>query len=82
MLAIIVHGGMEDTVIPPHLAERRNSGAKRACELGYQTLVRGSALDAVEAAVRCMEDDPILMPVPVPITISVAKLRWTRFNHD
>ncbi|NLV90928.1 MAG: isoaspartyl peptidase/L-asparaginase [Firmicutes bacterium] len=60
MLAIIVHGGMEDTVIPPHLAERRNSGAKRACELGYQTLVRGgSALDAVEAAVRCMEDDPI-----------------------
>jgi beta-aspartyl-peptidase (threonine type) len=62
--AIIVHGGAGDR--PPESVNSgggenaRLAGARRACAAGAEILSRGgSALDAVEAAVRILEDDPL-----------------------
>ena len=56
-LALIVHGGawdIPDDEVAPHLA-----GCRRALAAGWEALTNGrSALDAVEVAVRIMEDDP------------------------
>jgi len=56
-IALIVHGGawdIPDDEVEPHLA-----GCRRALARGWDVLQRGAtALDAVEAAVRVMEDDP------------------------
>lgn len=56
-LAIIVHGGahaVPDEEIAPHKA-----GCTAAVQAGWQVLKNGgSALDAVEAAIRVLEDDP------------------------
>lgn len=56
-LALIVHGGagaIEDDEVVPH-----REGARRAAQIGWDILRRGGcALDAVEAAVIVMEDDP------------------------
>lgn len=62
--AIIVHGGAGDRtpegVNSGSSSDPRLEGARRACEVGADVLVRGgSALDAVEAAVRALEDDPL-----------------------
>jgi beta-aspartyl-peptidase (threonine type) len=55
--AIIVHGGAWD--IPVALHAEHESGCRSAAETGWEILARnGSALDAVEAAIRVMEDDP------------------------
>lgn len=55
---IIVHGGAWD--IPDDLAEAHVKGCQRAAAVGRDLLVRGgTALDAVEAAVASMEDDPV-----------------------
>jgi len=55
---IIVHGGAWN--IPKKIRRSCLEGAKRAAELGMKCLLDGnSALDAVEAAVKFMEDDPI-----------------------
>ena len=55
--AIIVHGGAWDIPAEEHEAHRQ--GCARAVEEGYGLLSQGkSALDAVEAAIRSMEDDP------------------------
>ncbi len=55
--AIVVHGGawdIPDSEVEPHLA-----GCRRALAVGWEALSSGAtALDAVEAAVRVMEDDP------------------------
>jgi beta-aspartyl-peptidase (threonine type) len=61
--AIIVHGGAGERsprgVISGGGESARLAGARRACEAGAEILQRGgSALDAVEAAVRILEDDP------------------------
>lgn len=57
-IAIIVHGGAWD--IPPELHAGHEAGCRQAASTGWQVLTRGgSALDAVEAAVRILEDDPI-----------------------
>jgi L-asparaginase / beta-aspartyl-peptidase len=57
-IAMIVHGGaweIPDDQVEPHLA-----GCRTALAAGWEILGRGgSALDACEAAVRIMEDDPI-----------------------
>jgi beta-aspartyl-peptidase (threonine type) len=58
-LGIVVHGGAG-----PHRPDDDVEGAKRGCLLaaraGYAVLSRGgTALDAVEAAVRVLEDDPV-----------------------
>ena len=56
-LAIFVHGGAGDIAPANHHASQ--SGCERAAQVGWQTLVAGgSALDAVEAAVRDMENNP------------------------
>jgi beta-aspartyl-peptidase (threonine type) len=57
-LAIAVHGGA--WAIPPHLRAKSEEGVRRAVQIGYAVLARGgSALEAVEAAVRVLEDDPV-----------------------
>ena len=56
--SLIVHGGAWD--IPDEAVEACNSGCHRALAAGWSILARGgSALDAVEAAVVVLEDDPV-----------------------
>ncbi len=56
-LAFIVHGGawdIPDEEVPGHL-----TGCRSAAQIGWSILQQGgSALDAVEAAIRSLEDDP------------------------
>jgi beta-aspartyl-peptidase (threonine type) len=52
-----VHGGA--WAIPADAAAAHQAGVRQALEAGYAILLRGaSALDAVEAAVTVLEDDP------------------------
>jgi beta-aspartyl-peptidase (threonine type) len=55
--ALIVHGGagdIQDQDVAPH-----REGARRAAQVGWEILRQGgTALDAVEAAIVVMEDDP------------------------
>ena len=54
---LLVHGGA--WAIPDDAAEAHESGVRNALEAGYRILARGgAALDAVEAAVTVLEDDP------------------------
>jgi beta-aspartyl-peptidase (threonine type) len=58
MGSIIVHGGAG--VFADADVEAAKAGAARAADAGYAVLARGgSALAAVEAAVRVLEDDPV-----------------------
>jgi beta-aspartyl-peptidase (threonine type) len=55
--AIVVHGGAGDVAVERHA--RLRSGCRAAAEIGRAILDGGgSALDAVVAAVRMLEDDP------------------------
>ena len=54
---LLVHGGA--WAIPDDAAEAHESGVRNALEAGYRILTRGgAALEAVEAAVTVLEDDP------------------------
>jgi beta-aspartyl-peptidase (threonine type) len=56
--SLIVHGGAWD--IPDEAVEACNSGCRGALEAGWSILARGgSALDAVEAAIVVLEDEPV-----------------------
>jgi beta-aspartyl-peptidase (threonine type) len=56
--AIIVHGGAWN--IPNTLKEGHLNGVTKAVKTAYQVLIKNrSALEAVENAVVCMEEDPI-----------------------
>lgn len=56
--AIIVHGGA--WALPDDEVEAHKAGCLHAVQAGWKVLLDGgSALDAVEAAVRVMEDDPV-----------------------
>ncbi len=56
--SLIVHGGAWD--IPDEAVEACRAGCRRALEAGWTILGRGgSALDAVEAAIVVLEDDPV-----------------------
>ena len=56
--SLIVHGGAWD--IPDEAMEACKAGCHRALSAGWSILSRGgSALDAVEAAVIVLEDDPV-----------------------
>src|SRR5437660_5163881 len=56
-IAIVVHGGAGD--IPSERRELAVAGCKEAAIIGWRILqAGGSALDAVEAAVRSLEDNP------------------------
>ena len=55
--SIIVHGGAWD--IPDDEAKSHVAGCERAASVGFDLLTRGAtAIEAVEAAVVVMEDDP------------------------
>ncbi len=58
---LVVHGGAGDPAadkVPAEL-EKRRAGLERALQVGHRALQRGQAsLDAVEAAIRVLEDDP------------------------
>jgi beta-aspartyl-peptidase (threonine type) len=54
---LLVHGGA--WAIPADSAEAHEAGVRQALETGYAILsLGGSAIDAVEAAVSVLEDDP------------------------
>jgi beta-aspartyl-peptidase (threonine type) len=56
--SLIVHGGAWD--IPDEAVEACNTGCRGALEAGWSILARGgSALDAVEAAIVVLEDEPV-----------------------
>src|SRR5882672_107294 len=56
--ALIVHGGAWD--IPDEAVDACKSGCQRALGAGWTLLAGGgSALDAVEAAIMVLEDDPV-----------------------
>ena len=56
--SLIVHGGAWD--IPDEAVDACNSGCRRALEAGWPVLSHGgSALQAVEAAIVVLEDDPV-----------------------
>jgi beta-aspartyl-peptidase (threonine type) len=56
--AIAVHGGAWN--IPKEIQKSCQKGVKKAVDVGFDCLMNGgSALDAVEIAVRCMEDNPV-----------------------
>jgi beta-aspartyl-peptidase (threonine type) len=56
--SLIVHGGAWD--IPDEAIDACNLGCRRALEAGWAILSRGgSALDAVEAAIMVLEDEPV-----------------------
>lgn len=56
--SLIVHGGA--WTIPPEAIPACEAGCRRALEAGWSALQRGgSALDAVEAAIVVLEDDPV-----------------------
>jgi beta-aspartyl-peptidase (threonine type) len=56
--SLIIHGGAWD--IPDEAVEACNSGCRQALDAGWSILSRGaSALDAVEAAILVLEDDPV-----------------------
>jgi len=57
-IAIIVHGGAGN--VSPERSEGVQEGCKEAVLAGWHILqAGGSALDAVEAAVRSLEDNPM-----------------------
>jgi beta-aspartyl-peptidase (threonine type) len=57
--ALVVHGGCGTP--PPGEEGPRNAACARAADAGWRVLDGGgSALDAVEAAVRALEDEPLL----------------------
>jgi len=56
--SLIVHGGAWD--IPDEAVDACKSGCQRALTAGWSILSRGgSALDAIEAAIIVLEDDPV-----------------------
>lgn len=57
MPALIVHGGAWE--IPDEAVDECKAGCERALKTGWRILTQGgSALDAVEAAIVALEDDP------------------------
>lgn len=60
---LIIHGGAvntDPTTIPPEKEEQLRQGLRQALMAGYEILERGGvALDAVEAAVKNLEDNPL-----------------------
>ncbi|PYU12253.1 MAG: peptidase T, partial [Acidobacteria bacterium] len=56
--SLIVHGGAWS--IPDEFVEECRAGCRSALAAGWEILVRGgAAIDAVEAAIVALENDPI-----------------------
>jgi len=58
MVAIIVHGGA-GTIKKEERIPKVIEGVKEAVIVGWKELRKGSALDAVEEAIKVLEDNPI-----------------------
>ncbi len=63
-VVIVVHGGTADADdrkgMTPQLEKEKRRGLEAAAKSGYEKLKsHGSSLDAVEAAIRVFEDDPL-----------------------
>lgn len=57
MISFIVHGGAWN--IPDDMLEAHRTGVKKALEIGWNILCNGgSGVEAVEKAIRSLEDDP------------------------
>jgi beta-aspartyl-peptidase (threonine type) len=57
--ALVVHGGCGTP--PPDEEQPRREACERSADAGWDVLTRGGcALDAVETAIRALEDDPLL----------------------
>lgn len=57
MISFIVHGGAWD--IPDAMLEDHRNGVRRALHIGWDVLMHGgNGIDAVEQAIRYLEDDP------------------------
>ena len=60
---MVIHGGagtIERSEMTPENEQAHRAGLERALKAGYEVLQRGGAsLDAVEAAIRVLEDDPL-----------------------
>ena len=60
---MVMHGGagtIERSEMTPENEKAHRAGLERALQAGYEVLQRGGAsLDAVEAAIRVLEDDPL-----------------------
>ncbi|KAJ3144590.1 hypothetical protein HDU89_008151 [Geranomyces variabilis] len=61
--ALVIHGGagvIDPEAMPPQTREKYAAALKEALAAGYDVLTEGgSSMDAVEAAVRAMEDCPL-----------------------
>src|SRR6516164_6319080 len=61
-IGLVIHGGagtIERSEVTPEKEREYRAGLERALAAGYEILKRGgSSLDAAEAAVRVLEDDP------------------------
>jgi beta-aspartyl-peptidase (threonine type) len=61
-IGLAIHGGagtIERSTMTPEIEREYRAGLERALTAGYEILKRGgSSLDATEAAVRVLEDDP------------------------
>lgn len=60
---LVIHGGagtIERSKMTPEREQQHRAGLERALKAGFEILERGGAgLDAVEASVRVLEDDPL-----------------------
>jgi len=76
--ALVIHGGAGD--VDEERATAKLKGVQAAAREGWRVLTQpgGSALDAVEAAVRVMEDDPNfnagLMLIYLPMCLSYLRV--------
>lgn len=62
-IALVIHGGagtISRKDMTPEMDKQYRAGLKRALDAGYAVLKQGGkSLDAVQAAIRVMEDDPL-----------------------
>ena len=62
-ITLVVHGGSGNVTprsVPPAMAEQYKQGLERALKAGHAVLAQGgSSVDAVVAAIKVMEDDPL-----------------------
>ncbi|WAR18700.1 ASGL1-like protein [Mya arenaria] len=66
---IIVHGGAWS--IPDDIVGESRAGTKAAARAGYAVLSSGgTAIDAIQAAVRVLEDDPCFDAVDIQNILS------------
>jgi beta-aspartyl-peptidase (threonine type) len=59
---LVIHGGAGTRAkeeMPPELEKRYRADLERALREGHKALIRGTSLDAVEVAIKVLEDSPL-----------------------